>query len=57
VRNAGFWASKRNRNRERDAETDRVLLESGWRVLRYWEHEVRADPEAVVDAIAGAVCG
>jgi len=57
VRNAGFWASKRNRNRERDAETDRALLESGWRVLRYWEHEVRADPERVVDAIVGAVHG
>ncbi|MEU8039389.1 very short patch repair endonuclease [Streptosporangium sp. NPDC049078] len=39
VTNAGFWAEKVRRTRERDAETDRLLAEAGWRVVRVWEHE------------------
>jgi DNA mismatch endonuclease (patch repair protein) len=37
--NAGYWAEKVRRNRERDAETDRLLRESGWHVIRIWEHQ------------------
>lgn len=39
VTNAGFWAEKARRTRERDAETDRLLAEAGWLSLRVWEHE------------------
>lgn len=55
VRNGDFWLAKRERNRERDAETDAALIEAGWTPLRFWEHEVRADPSAVAAAIAEAV--
>jgi DNA mismatch endonuclease (patch repair protein) len=55
VRHAEFWLGKRLRNRERDAETDEVLRDHGWRVLRFWEHEVRAVPDAVALRIADAV--
>ncbi|MEU6572527.1 very short patch repair endonuclease [Streptomyces sp. NPDC046805] len=41
--NASYWASKVERNRERDRETDLLLKEAGWAVLRIWEHE---DPTA-----------
>ncbi|WP_433425747.1 very short patch repair endonuclease [Microtetraspora malaysiensis] len=37
--NPEFWAEKVRRNRERDLETDRLLREAGWRVIRIWEHE------------------
>ncbi|MCX4981104.1 very short patch repair endonuclease [Streptomyces sp. NBC_00572] len=37
--NAGFWAEKAARNSARDRETDRLLQEAGWAVLRVWEHE------------------
>jgi DNA mismatch endonuclease (patch repair protein) len=37
--NAEFWSEKLTRNRERDAETDRVLGCHGWEVVRVWEHE------------------
>lgn len=50
-RNAEFWLAKRTRNRERDAETDAMLVAAGWRVLRFWEHEVRAAPDAVSGSI------
>ncbi|MBC9819730.1 very short patch repair endonuclease [Terrabacter sp. MAHUQ-38] len=36
--NAGFWAKKVQQNRERDAETNALLIEQGWKVLRIWEH-------------------
>lgn len=37
--NAEYWASKVLHNRARDAETDRLLAEAGWLVIRIWEHE------------------
>jgi len=38
-RNEEFWRTKINGNRERDAETDKLLEDAGWRVVRIWEHE------------------
>lgn len=55
ARNAEFWSAKRSRNQERDADTDRILDGHGWRSLRIWEHEVRADPDAVAARIAEVV--
>ncbi len=49
---AEFWTQKLARNKQRDAETSRVLTEAGWAVLRFWEHE---DTAAVVAAIESAV--
>ncbi|POX44525.1 very short patch repair endonuclease [Streptomyces sp. Ru72] len=37
--NADYWSSKVEANRRRDRETDRLLGEAGWSVLRVWEHE------------------
>lgn len=50
--NAEYWAEKVRRNRERDAETDRILAEAGWTVIRVWEHE---DPIASARRIAERV--
>jgi DNA mismatch endonuclease (patch repair protein) len=36
--NSEFWNAKLDRNRERDAETDRALLAAGWTVIRRFEH-------------------
>ncbi|MHB2021536.1 MAG: very short patch repair endonuclease [Candidatus Xenobia bacterium] len=52
--NAGYWAEKFRRNRERDAETDALLRETGWRSIRVWEHE---DPTEAATAISKAVRG
>ena len=50
--NAGFWEAKVTRNRERDAETTRLLEERGWSVLRFWAH---LDPEHVAEVVEEAV--
>lgn len=46
--NADFWRNKIETNKRRDADTDRRLEESGWTVIRVWEHE---DPERAADQI------
>lgn len=38
-RNESFWREKIVQNHERDAETDRLLRQAGWTVVRVWEHE------------------
>lgn len=52
VRNASYWIPKLLRNVERDRETDALLQNQGWIVLRFWEHE---DPRAVVGTILETV--
>jgi len=46
--NAEWWEQKLRRNRERDAETDRILREHGWEVVRIWEHE---DPSEAAERL------
>jgi len=40
--NAAFWRAKFRRNQARDRRDTRRLRRTGWKVLRLWEHELRA---------------
>lgn len=42
--NADFWNSKLDGNVARDRRADRELSDSGWKVVRFWEHSVRRNP-------------
>ncbi|WP_081874992.1 MULTISPECIES: very short patch repair endonuclease [Thioclava] len=50
-----FWNTKIDRNRERDRENERLLVQAGWRVLIVWEccmvGKGRWKPEALLDAV------
>ncbi|WP_328741878.1 very short patch repair endonuclease [Flavimobilis rhizosphaerae] len=46
--NAGWWATKLAANAARDRDTDRLLTDAGWTVVRVWEHE---DPDTAADHI------
>lgn len=48
-KNAGFWKNKIETNRMRDRDTDKLLKEKGWEVVRIWEHE---DTEEAAKRIA-----
>ena len=37
--NAEWWSTKISANVARDRDTDRLLAERGWTVIRVWEHE------------------
>jgi DNA mismatch endonuclease (patch repair protein) len=50
--NADYWLPKLERNRTRDEETNALLADAGWTVLRFWEHEDAGD---VVERIESVV--
>jgi len=50
--NRQYWADKIARNRVRDADTDRRLLDEGWLPVRVWAHE---DPKSAAAMIAAIV--
>jgi DNA mismatch endonuclease (patch repair protein) len=54
-----FWDAKIRRTQERDQRYTAALEESGWRVVRVWEHDVRtkARREATADALADELRG
>jgi DNA mismatch endonuclease (patch repair protein) len=52
--NRAFWQKKLGRNVQRDAEDTQSLIEAGWRVLRFWEHEVEESAETCARKIAKA---
>jgi DNA mismatch endonuclease (patch repair protein) len=37
-----FWADKLEKNRARDRAVIEILEGSGWRVIRVWEHDLKA---------------
>lgn len=50
--NREWWRHKLQANQQRDEDTNRVLNEAGWMVLRIWEHD---DPGVAAQRIALAV--
>lgn len=52
--NDRFWREKIDANRARDRETDQLLSDEGWSVIRVWEHE---DPTQAAGRVEGVVRG
>lgn len=50
--NREWWDWKIQRNRDRDADTNSLLAEHGWDVVRVWEHE---NPAKAAERIARSV--
>lgn len=48
--NHEWWRAKLEGNRQRDVETDQILVEKGWKVMRFWEHDDPATVASVVSA-------
>jgi DNA mismatch endonuclease (patch repair protein) len=40
-----FWLPKLNRNKERDAETQALLEEQGWKFMVVWECQLKNTQE------------
>jgi DNA mismatch endonuclease (patch repair protein) len=54
--NGWYWPAKIARNRERDRDTDNVLGEHGWAVVRLWEHQLAgAGLEPAADLVKSCV--
>lgn len=50
--NSDWWTTKLAANKERDDDTDRLLREAGWHVVRIWEHE---DAPAALERVNSAL--
>lgn len=48
VHNAEYWTAKISRNVGRDFKNTSALLNSGWRVLRFWESSIRTSLDKCV---------
>lgn len=48
--NADWWATKLERNVERDQATKQRLEEQGWHVVRIWEHVAPTEAADIVQA-------
>lgn len=46
-----YWQTKIRRNIERDRENTAKLENDGWLVLRFWESEIKKNPEKIVEEI------
>lgn len=49
-----YWDGKLLRNRANDRKCNESLERQGYAVLRFWEHEVKQDPDEVARKIMGA---
>jgi DNA mismatch endonuclease (patch repair protein) len=49
--NQAFWIPKIERNMERDVENNEALNSLGFKVIRFWEHEVKKNLQGCVDKI------
>lgn len=49
--NKEFWEKKIGTTVQRDATVTARLTEEGWKVLRYWEHDIRERPSEVINEI------
>lgn len=49
--NSEFWISKISGNRERDSEINKKLLFMGWTVIRFWENDIKKNPDECIRVI------
>jgi DNA mismatch endonuclease, patch repair protein len=56
--NREWWRAKLRANTQRDRQSDRLLQDLGWRVVRVWEHENPADAaQRVLSSVSAALGG
>jgi len=46
-----YWVPKLAGNKQRDRKVSRLLRAQGWKVVRIWEHDVRAGPGALLQRL------
>lgn len=46
-----FWKEKLDDNVRRDREVNKILKKNGWKILRFWEHQVRKSADKIADKI------
>ena len=50
-----FWRTKILKNIERDEKNNRLLMEMGWTVIRFWESEIRSKLDECVQRVVDII--
>jgi len=50
-----FWRNKIERNRARDKKTTRFLRRKGWKVIRFWEHQINSNVDKCLKKIINSL--
>jgi DNA mismatch endonuclease (patch repair protein) len=50
-----FWMKKIQSNVDRDKKVNEQLKADGWTILRFWEHDVRKNPDTIVKKISETI--
>lgn len=50
-----YWQEKIQKNINRAQKYNRALKKDGWKVLRFWEHEIKRDSQKCIKKIKSAV--
>ncbi len=53
--NTDFWKHKIEKNIQREEEVNELLRQNGWEVIRFWEHEIKADLNTCINHIKTVV--
>ncbi len=53
--NIEFWSRKIKRNRQRDSAVNEYYKSVGWKILRFWQHDIKANIDEVINTICRAV--
>lgn len=49
--NIKYWREKITRNKERDKKVNKELRKNGWTILRFWEYDIKNNPQKVINKI------
>ena len=55
--NREFWLKKIRGNVRRDRMVNSVLKKEGWKVLRFWEHDIKEEPDKVKEEVRRELIG
>ncbi len=50
-----YWLPKIQANMRRDRKVNSILRKRGWKVVRFWDHDMRKNPVEIVKAVAVAL--
>ena len=53
--NRSYWIPKIDANVARDQRAKRMLRRNGWKVVKFWDHEIKSSFEKCMEKIEGMV--
>jgi len=53
--NRKYWAPKLEQNVKRAKEVNKALKKEGWKVMRFWEHEIMKGPKKCAEKVSDSM--